>query len=488
MIKFYNKIEETWIDENIKNLKVSKNVAVAYPNNYKVASSNLGFHIIFKSLCLIGQRPARFFYDKYSNDFLSIDSEKKFNQFDFIFISISFENDLENIINFFKKDLNKNILQNNQVVIGGSAVNLNPFIFLNYSNKLGLGDCEEFFKDFTQLNNLKFLDTSSIKKEFEIEGSKSKVNENLIKNKKQLLNITLEEKNKINQQLKRIKEKYYQISNSKIPVFSTFISKNSSFPNYFLIEISRGCPFKCSFCSLGNLYENYKLFDLEEILNKLTNAYNYTKNFGLISAVVPPFSFINKIISRFPDVSLHFSSLRIDSINEDFISLIPKLGLKTITIAPETAIDDLRISIGKRFTNNDICEFIIDCIKQGVFKFKLYFIIGLKAMNPIYNIEQKELEIFEESNSILNLIDEIQFKSKERIKKIPFLSLSINPLIPKPLVPLFSYDFIGYDIYIKMKDYFTKEIYKRKNVEVEFLSYNEAKNEYYFSWNYLLEK
>jgi len=52
---------------------------------------------------------------------------------------------------------------------------------------------------------------------------------------------------------------------------------------------------------------------------------------------------------------------------------------------------------------------------------------------------------------------------------------------------MWNYRFIDSNLYKKVKEYIRKELYKKNsiknNVELELLSYNEAKKEYCYSWN-----
>ncbi len=468
--------DEIWIEKDIEKLKFSKSIAVLYPNEYKVASSNLGFHSIIKNLCHFGSKPVRFFYDKSLDNFISFDSDKRLSQFDNIFISISFENDLENLLSGFKRNFNNISSISNRIVIGGSAVTLSPFLFMDIAKELAIGDSEGYFNNIDQFDKLNFIENIEIKKHF------NSINFN---DSNYFLNFT--EREKLNKSLNEFKLNYNRTVELKVPVSSNFISKFSSFKNYFLIEMSRGCPFKCKFCTLKSLRENARLFEIGEIINKLSKAYKFTKNFGLISAFLPPLKFLKEIKANFTDSIFHLSSFRLDSIDEDILKFISETRMKTITIAPETGDDSIRNFIGKGFSNTNIVNFITDAVKQGINKIKLYFILGLKAMGPDIDDSQKEQALIYEADKMIGLIENIYKRTYEKTKKTPLIFISINPIIPRPSVDMWNYSFIDSGSYSRLKKYVRTKIYNLerfgKLITLDFISYNEAKKEYLYSWN-----
>ncbi len=214
---------EIIIDKDYDKLKFSRSIAVVFPNDYKVATSNLGFHAIIKNLSKFGFKPIRFFYDTKTKNFYTFDIDKKLNQFDNIFVSISFENDYDNLIFGLKNSFKKFPNFSNRIVIGGSAVTLSPFLFTDISSELAIGDCEIYFKNLISINELRFIDSKKIKNFFsdtytDIENIK--LENGLIKN---ILNIDF--KKKLNNLLSHFNIKYNLFYQNKEPVYSLFILK-----------------------------------------------------------------------------------------------------------------------------------------------------------------------------------------------------------------------------------------------------------------------
>ena len=97
---------------------------------------------------------------------------------------------------------------------------------------------------------------------------------------------------------------------------SVIISPDTEFGDMALIEGTRGCPSRCSFCLLGNLYR----FRSEDIRAAIGDA----KDVGIIGGGISFHPHIVEIVENFrkQDIGVHLPSLRLDEVPIELIELI----------------------------------------------------------------------------------------------------------------------------------------------------------------------
>lgn len=93
-------------ERQVENLKLEGDVRVALivPNDYIVASSGLAFYYVQK---LLNHHPRirceRFFYDESFSKYYSLETQTPLDEFPIWLFSVSFENDLLNLLDLLKK-------------------------------------------------------------------------------------------------------------------------------------------------------------------------------------------------------------------------------------------------------------------------------------------------------------------------------------------------------------------------------------------------
>jgi len=110
------------------------------------------------------------------------------------------------------------------------------------------------------------------------------------------------------------------------------------------------------------------------------------------------------------------SSVRADTLDEELADLLKKAGVKTLTIAPETASDKLQEVINKGIGDEEVMR-AAELASTRFEKVKLYYMVGLPG------------ESFEDVKAIL----EQALRVKKLVGKV---EISVNPLVPKPHTPL----------------------------------------------------
>ena len=120
------------------------------------------------------------------------------------------------------------------------------------------------------------------------------------------------------------------------------------------------------------------------------------------------------------------SSIRIPAVTEGVLDALHASGDRSITLAPETGTDALRVKMGKPIPNSFLLEKIRLIFRHGFTQLKLYFIVGLPG------------ETMEDVQGILDLAAQARAIMLEELPKrglIGNVHLGVNVLVPKPYTP-----------------------------------------------------
>ena len=422
--------------------KFSKNkikVLIYYPNIYYLGMSNLGFLTIFHKLkeneeiyCERGFYP----------DIKSFETKTSITEFDIIIFSVSFELDFINILEILIKsgiELNVNKREKPFIAAGGIAITLNPFFFRKIFNVQFIGEGEEL------INN--FLNAYINKKIYsDIDGIFFKDNKNPIR----------------------------VVYDGKYIAHNVILTSDTEFSNTFLVEIARGCPFKCKFCAVSYNYNPFRIRKKDNILNLFDKFKRFFKKIGLISSSVlshPDFLEIGDYILK-SGKNFSVSSMRLDNINDEKIRILKKAGNTTFTVAIEAGTDRLRKIINKKLSNEQIFKAIDLFIKNKILNLKFYFMIGLPG------------EEWSDIEEIVNLMSEIKreyLKNKRYLKHLGKFTVSINPFIPKRNTPFENEKIEKLENLKKKIDFLKIKLNKIPNVNVKAENVYQSFLQYYLS-------
>lgn len=365
--------------------KGDRRVALVYPNRYVGGIANIGLQQIYAEVNAIeGCVCERFYWDVFECK-RSIETGTPLNEFDIAFFSIQYEEDYFRIAEIVKNF--KGVK-----VAGGPCVMENPLPLVEFFDYFYFGEVDDEVPEVISACE-SGSETEHLKKA-------ENIGEERVKVRRAELNTHLQ----------------------------TQIIGEGAYGKCYLLEVGRGCKRACSFCMVRQIYAPCRWREVELLLSVAEEAKKFVSKIALVAPSVTDHPEIKELIASLVEMGFLVSpsSIRADTIDEELMQLLSKSGVESITIAPEAGSERMRKLLRKGIDEEDVLNASQLASQHGIRKVKLYFMIGLP----------KESE--EDVSAIVEL-------SKQVKRFVPRVTVSINPLVPKPHTPLQWLPFGGKD-------------------------------------------
>ncbi len=418
-------------------------VALVYPNTYKVGMSSLGFQLVYSLLNADESVVCeRFFLPNKGEQFRSVESGRLLNQFSLVFFSVSFEHDYVNLVRQLLMASIEPLAENRTarintsaplIICGGVATFMNPEPLAPFIDLFLIGEAEPILPELLSclISDIEHKERRELLYDLvrEKEGLYAPIFYSPLYNQNGEYLGNQVEKGVPEKVKKSVTRKCSKAAHSKI------MTPAAEFADLYLTELGRGCSRGCRFCAAGFIYRPPRLWDGDAVVRGLEERFPGVERIGLLGMEMADREGL-ETISRYlseSGCSLSFSSLRADRISGPLLELLAESKLKSVAIAPDGASERLRRVINKGLKEDDILNAAEKLVEAGIYKLKIYTMIGLPT------------ETFADLDELLELVRKIKARIStigQNRGRLCEIFLSLNCFTPKPWTP-FQYHPFG---------------------------------------------
>ena len=388
-------------------------IALVYPNSYYIGMSNLGLHALYS--LLNRQREIvceRVFWERENQERrippLSLESGRPLSDFKAVAFTISYELDYFNVVSILKASgippFSADRDESHPLIIaGGPCVTANPMPLAPFFDGFGIGEAENLLSGLLP----PIIDN--------INGKRAE----LLKSLASVPGIYVPQITPTTPVLRQWAENL-----DDFPVSSVILTRDTELGNLYLIEVERGCPWRCRFCLVSTVFRPMRFRSVDTLLAQAEKGLHHRKRLGLIGPAVTDYPHLEELLTGLRRMGAQFSmsSMRASNLPDQVLAEIADGGARTITLAPEAGSERLRQAINKGICENDILSAVDRLGRHGIKQFKLYFMLGLPT-----ETDEDIAEIIRLTLQCKNVLD--------RQAKGARLSLNIAPFVPKAGTP-----------------------------------------------------
>jgi radical SAM superfamily enzyme YgiQ (UPF0313 family) len=416
-------------------------IGLIFPSHYGVGMSNLGFQLVYDQ---INSHPdlvcERIFLPEPGGRPLSVESSRSLADFPILFVALSFEQNLPDLLGMLLTAGIEPLAENRHsakirpgaplIIGGGVACFINPEPLAPFVEAILVGEAEELLPPLLEkllgasersvlLAELVGLRGCYVPEYYDFAFAQTGV----------LSEITV--RPGAPERVKRV-----ALTECDQSGYSHLLSPSAEFADLFLVELGRGCSRACRFCAAGFVYRPPRLWSSAAINRALDQRPEGINRVGLLGMEMARPDDLQKVAERLlaEGCRLSFSSLRADALTPELLQLLAGSGLKTVAIAPDGGSERLRRVINKGISRDDVLQSASRLVTAGIVNLKLYFMIGLPT--------ETEADL-EEMLALIKDVREIMMAPGRSRGRLANLTLSINPMVPKPWTPLQYHPFVA---------------------------------------------
>lgn len=434
-------------------------IATVYPNLYNVGMASLGYQHVMRMFRESGFSTERVFLDKKGNETRSIENHTPLFRFPYIAVTYTYELDILNLINMFIRGGVAPLAEQRGddepiVIMGGMATTSNPMLLNRIADVMVIGEGEWLVQAISKV----LIDNHGKPKHAILEALA------------ELPHIYVPS---IHQTYDRDRFPQHSIERMEdYPCHTSILAQDDEFGGAFLLEMSRGCHYRCKFCIVHYMNGRARYRDYDSLIASLEPFQHQYHKVGLLGAAVADHPRVVDVtewlVKRNKQVST--SSLRAEKISEPLLDLLRAGGQHNITVAPETGGIESRKRMRKGVKDEKYVK-LAELVGQRRFpSLKLYFLIGCPGEDPM-----------QEADDIIDFGQKINdaFTNSGGGR----LTITVSPFVPKPTTPWAGGELWDSKTIKKASRNIRKMLAFKNNVRVPSVNTKEARIETILTWS-----
>ncbi|RPJ42321.1 MAG: radical SAM protein [Candidatus Latescibacterota bacterium] len=399
-------------------------VALAFPNRYSVGMSSVGFQTILARIRRSGRFAAErvFLPEGEEGPLRTFESGRPVGGADVLAFSISFENDYVHFLRLLRAarvPLRREEREERHpiVLVGGACTFLNPEPLRPFVDLFLLGDGEEAVEEYldARLEDRGLPRAEHLARAAAIEGA-----------------YVPSVHPRSGDRARRSYE-----GHTSDPALSRILTPHAEFPSTLLVEISRGCPRRCRFCTVGTAFPKFRAVPADVVVDVAERfraedsllGREPLRKIGLVTAAFFDHREAEAMTERLSRKGflVTASSVRVDQLTDPVLHALVQSGSRTLTIAPEAGTERMRALIQKKASDEVILDGVERAARAGFRNLRAYFMVGLP-----FETEEDRLGIVGLARRVRE-----RFRSAGRGPGAGAgrVTISLHPFVPKPLTP-----------------------------------------------------